>query len=210
MQTLPEAAPHVAGAAVQAEKLWCLGRPVHPQSCKRGAPALPLGPAAPPTPAGRRALLQGRGRAAARRLAPSAGTAMQPRSRMLPPDLLPRASVWAGASDASRGGVATGSRWRRLLTAPTLCLRASWGCRYEPCLVAEADMGGRDPAGDGGPAFRALAGYLSGGNAAGARMAMTAPVISDTRGAMQFYMGGGRQARRPHARAAVQAICEVL
>ncbi len=129
---------------------------------------------------------------------------------MLPPDLLPRASVWAGASDASRGGVATGSRWRRLLTAPTLCLRASWGCRYEPCLVAEADMGGRDPAGDGGPAFRALAGYLSGGNAAGARMAMTAPVISDTRGAMQFYMGGGRQARRPHARAAVQAICEVL
>ncbi len=68
-------------------------------------------------------------------------------------------------------------------------------CRYEPCLVAEADTGSCDPASDGVPAFRALAGYLFGGNAAGERMAMTAPVISDTRGAMQFYVGGGRQAR---------------
>ncbi|KAK9822836.1 hypothetical protein WJX81_000491 [Elliptochloris bilobata] len=66
--------------------------------------------------------------------------------------------------------------------------------RYEPFLVAEAALGGADPAGDGGDAFRTLAGYLFGENAAGERMAMTAPVISSTSGVMQFFMGGGRQA----------------
>ena len=70
-------------------------------------------------------------------------------------------------------------------------------CRYEPFLVAEAPLGSSDPASDGGAAFRTLAGYLFGGNAAGERMAMTAPVISSTSGVMQFYVGGGRQARRP-------------
>jgi len=69
-------------------------------------------------------------------------------------------------------------------------------CRYEPFVVAEAGMGSSDPAGEGGAAFRTLAGYLFGKNAAGERMAMTAPVISDTRGVMQFFVGGGRQARR--------------
>lgn len=57
-------------------------------------------------------------------------------------------------------------------------------------------MGSSDPAGEGGAAFRTLAGYLFGKNAAGERMAMTSPVISDTRGVMQFFVGGGRQARR--------------
>ena len=71
--------------------------------------------------------------------------------------------------------------------------------RYEPFLVAEARLGSDDPASDGSAAFRALAGYLFGGNAAGERMAMTAPVISSTSGIMQFYVGGGRQASCPYA-----------
>lgn len=55
-----------------------------------------------------------------------------------------------------------------------------------------------------------LAGYLFGGNAAGERMAMTAPVISSTSGVMQFYVGGGRQARRPCFKSYMRMITTVL
>lgn len=76
--------------------------------------------------------------------------------------------------------------------------------------MAEAPLGSSDPASDGGAAFRMLAGYLFGGNAAGERMAMTAPVISSTSGVMQFYVGGGRQARRPCFKSYMRMITTVL
>lgn len=78
--------------------------------------------------------------------------------------------------------------------------------RYEPFLVAETPMdevragrssvtggppAGVSPAGPGGAAFGALAGYIFGGNEAGQRMAMTTPVFSDSAGRMRFVVGGG-------------------
>ena len=44
------------------------------------------------------------------------------------------------------------------------------------------------PAGRGDGAFNRLAGFIFGGNAAGARMQMTSPVLSDSRGRMQFVI----------------------
>lgn len=72
--------------------------------------------------------------------------------------------------------------------------------RYEPYIVAESPLdgvsvtsaevpGGFSPAGLGRTAFQSLAGYIFGGNAAGTKMAMTTPVLSDTRGFMQFVIG---------------------
>jgi hypothetical protein len=51
-----------------------------------------------------------------------------------------------------------------------------------------------NPAGRSIGAFRALAGYLFGGNARGAAMSMTTPVLSDSRGRMQFVLPAGRAA----------------
>lgn len=76
--------------------------------------------------------------------------------------------------------------------------------RYQPFTVAETVMdavtgihqatlesGGVqvNPAGPGMKAFRALAGYLFGGNAQRESLAMTTPVFTDTRGRMQFVVG---------------------
>lgn len=65
-------------------------------------------------------------------------------------------------------------------------------CRYEPFLVAEAAFDASpeksDPAGKGGQAFRDLAGFLFGKNKQQAKMSMTTPVLTDSRGAMQFVL----------------------
>ena len=72
-------------------------------------------------------------------------------------------------------------------------------CRYEPFLVAETAMDGQEassassssvysPAGKGDGAFSKLARFTFGGNASGARMQMTAPVLSDSRGRMRFVI----------------------
>eukprot|EP00877_Chromochloris_zofingiensis_P004288 jgi/Chrzof1/13860/Cz08g15100.t1 len=46
-----------------------------------------------------------------------------------------------------------------------------------------------NPASAGVAAFRALAGYIFGGNAAGEKMKMTTPVFTSTQGTMQFVIG---------------------
>jgi hypothetical protein len=56
--------------------------------------------------------------------------------------------------------------------------------KYEPFVVAEAPYGSSGPA-----AFGALAGYIFGRNAQGAKMAMTTPVLSTAGNSMQFYLG---------------------
>lgn len=47
---------------------------------------------------------------------------------------------------------------------------------------------GVNPASAGMKAFNALAKYIFGGNAAGAKMAMTTPVFTSTDGTMQFVV----------------------
>jgi NADH:ubiquinone oxidoreductase subunit C len=56
--------------------------------------------------------------------------------------------------------------------------------KYDPFVVAEAPYGSSGPA-----AFGALAGYIFGRNAQGAKMAMTTPVLSTAGNSMQFYLG---------------------
>ena len=80
----------------------------------------------------------------------------------------------------------------------TICWRAA--CSYEPFLVAETAMApsgsaaGSTTAAQPGPppgvgAFRALAGYIFGGNARGEKMAMTIPVFtSGARDRMAFVL----------------------
>ena len=85
--------------------------------------------------------------------------------------------------------------------------------RYEPFMVAEASMSsgqqpdaadaaraGSDAGPSGGAAggrssFRTLAGYIFGKNQEERKMAMTMPVLSDSIGHMQFYMGSQHQVR---------------
>ena len=86
-------------------------------------------------------------------------------------------------------------------------------CRYEPFMVAEASMSsGKQPdaadaavaGSDAGPSggaargrssFGKLAGYIFGKNQEERKMAMTMPVLSDSMGHMQFYMGSQHQVR---------------
>ena len=104
--------------------------------------------------------------------------------------------------------------WRAavLLLKPALT-PAGVLCRYEPFMVAEASMGsgnqpdaadaaraGSDVGPSGGAAggrssFGKLAGYIFGKNQEERKMAMTMPVLSDSMGHMQFYMGSQHQVR---------------
>jgi hypothetical protein len=52
---------------------------------------------------------------------------------------------------------------------------------------------GINPASVGIKAFNALAGYIFGGNASGAKMAMTTPVFSSTDGTMEFVVSANAQ-----------------
>jgi len=66
--------------------------------------------------------------------------------------------------------------------------------RYKPYLVAEREMAAEGAALPPQPeerrgAFRALAGYIFGSNREGRKMAMTTPVLSDSR-SMQFVING--------------------
>ena len=92
---------------------------------------------------------------------------------------------------------------------------AGMHCRYEPFMVAEASMlsgkqpdaadaagAGSDAAPSSGAAgarssFGKLAGYIFGKNQEERKMAMTMPVLSDSMGHMQFYMGSQHQVRGP-------------
>lgn len=56
--------------------------------------------------------------------------------------------------------------------------------KYDPFVVAETPYDSSGPA-----AFGALAGYIFGRNAQGAKMAMTTPVLSTAGNSMQFYLG---------------------
>ena len=62
------------------------------------------------------------------------------------------------------------------------------------------------PAGRGDGAFNRLAGFIFGGNKSGARMAMTSPVLSDSRGRMQFVIEPTYKVGGPPA----EAACAVL
>ncbi|KAF8066298.1 heme-binding-like protein [Scenedesmus sp. PABB004] len=107
-----------------------------------------------------------------------------------------------------------GPRYTLLRRAPSFEVR-----RYEPFVIAATPLdnlgapappdepggaaegagsgaGARrvNPASAGMRAFNALAGYLFGKNAAGAKMAMTTPVLSDTAGNMAFVVDAAPQA----------------
>ena len=60
---------------------------------------------------------------------------------------------------------------------------------------AGSDAGASGGAAEGRSSFRRLAGYIFGKNQEERKMAMTMPVLSDSMGHMQFYMGRQHQVR---------------